>query len=276
MSSPILQAEISSQVPKARAIPAASASSSTQSPHELELPLQQDTVVPLRGYNRLMVSTMTASLQIPHMVYSDEINLNKFLQYKAEQQSENIEVNERLSFLPLTIKAASKALERFPLLNASYHGGKNEITLWKNHNIGVAMDTPRGLIVPVLKHCQDKSIPQLTQELKRLKEAAANGTVDADDLKGATFTISNIGAIGAGGKFMSPVVTPPQVAIGAIGKIERLPRFVRNTMEVEEAHICAISWGGDHRVVDGATMARFHTQWKAYVEDPVRLLMEMK
>ncbi|KAL3904242.1 MAG: hypothetical protein SGARI_005009, partial [Bacillariaceae sp.] len=123
---------------------------------------------------------------------------------------------------------------------------------------------------------QHKSIPQLTQELQQLKEAAAQGAVDSEDLKGATFTLSNIGAIGNGGKAMSPVVTPPQVAIGAIGKIERLPRFVGNSMEVEEAHICTVSWGGDHRVVDGATMARFHTQWKKYMEDPVRLLMEMR
>ncbi|KAL3904244.1 MAG: hypothetical protein SGILL_010144 [Bacillariaceae sp.] len=250
--------------------------STQNSRNELNLPLQQDRVVPLRGYNRLMVSAMTASLQIPHMVYSDEFNLSKFLKYKAEQQREELDASERLSFLPLVIKAASKALERYPLLNASFDAQANEITMWRDHNIGVAMDTPRGLIVPVLKHCQDKSIPQLTQELMRLKQAVGTGTVDAEDLKGATFTISNIGAIGAGGKFMSPVVTPPQVAIGAIGKTERLPRFVGSSMEVEEAHICTVSWGGDHRCVDGATMARFHTQWKKYMEDPVRLLMEMK
>ena len=131
------------------------------------------------------------------------------------------------------------------------------------------MDTPYGLIVPVLKLCQEKSIAELTTELQQLKMAAAQRTVDAED------SISNIGAIGAGGKYMSPVVTPTQVAIGANGRIERLPRFVGNTMDVEEAYICFISWGGDHRVVDGATMARFHTQWKEYImEDPLRLLLD--
>jgi 2-oxoisovalerate dehydrogenase E2 component (dihydrolipoyl transacylase) len=246
---------------------------------QIELPLVQDTVLPLRGYNRLMAATMTSSLQIPHMVYSDEVNLNKFLQYKNEQQQQQQQPHQqkRLAFLPLAVKSASKALERYPLLNSSFDAETNQITLWSDHNIGIAMDTPRGLIVPVLKRCQDKSIPQLAQELQRLKEAAVQGTVDAEDLKGATFTLSNIGAIGAGGTYMSPVVTPPQVAIGAIGKIQRLPRFVsKDSMEVEEAHICVISWGGDHRVVDGATLARFHTQWKEYMEDPVRLLMEMK
>jgi 2-oxoisovalerate dehydrogenase E2 component (dihydrolipoyl transacylase) len=251
------------------------ASASTSTADHTSLPLQQDTVVPLRGYNRLMASTMTASLEIPHMMYSDEVNLNKFFKYKAEQKH-NQDPRMRLALLPLTIKAVSKALEHYPLLNASFDSSNTQVTMWKDHNIGIAMDTPRGLIVPVLKRCQDKSIPQLTEELQRLKEAAAQGTVDAEDLKGATFTLSNIGAIGAGGKYMCPVVTPPQVAIGAIGKIERLPRFVGDTMEVEEAHICVISWGGDHRVVDGATLARFHTRWKEYMEDPVRLVMEMK
>jgi 2-oxoisovalerate dehydrogenase E2 component (dihydrolipoyl transacylase) len=237
--------------------------------------LEQDTIIPLRGYNRLMAATMTASLEIPHMMFSDEVNLNKFFQYKAFQKQQD-DPTKRLAFLPLCIKAASKALEHYPLLNSSFDSTNNQVTLWKDHNIGIAMDTPHGLIVPVLKRCQDKSIPELTEELQRLKMAASQRTVDADDLKGATFTLSNIGAIGAGGKYMCPVVTPPQVAIGAIGKIERLPRFVGNTMDVEEAHICVISWGGDHRVVDGATMARFHTQWKEYMEDPIRLVMAMK
>mmetsp|Transcript_1219 Transcript_1219/g.2195 ORF Transcript_1219/g.2195 Transcript_1219/m.2195 type:complete len:224 (+) Transcript_1219:498-1169(+) len=223
-----------------------------------------------------MASTMTASLQIPHMVYSDEINLNRFLKYKAEQQQHQASF-KKLAFLPLAIKAASKALEKYPLLNASYDAESSQVTLWKDQNIGIAMDTPRGLIVPVVKQCQDKSLPELAEELQRLKDAAAQGTVDAEDLKGATFTLSNIGAIGGGGTYMSPVVTPPQVAIGALGKIQRLPRFVSNDgLQVEEANICVISWGGDHRVVDGATMARFHTQWKEYMEDPVRLLMELK
>lgn len=247
----------------------------SSSQDQAALPLQQDTVIPLRGYNRLMASTMTASLEIPHMMYSDEINLNKFFQQKAAQKKAS-DPRTRLGFLPLTIKAASKALERYPMLNASFDPINSQVTLWKDHNIGIAMDTPRGLLVPVLKQCQDKSIPELTEEIQRLKEAAAQGTVDAEDLKGATFTLSNIGAIGAGGKYMCPVVTPPQVAIGAIGKVERLPRFVGDTMEVEEAHICVISWGGDHRVVDGATMARFHAKWKEFMEDPVRLMMEMK
>ena len=264
--------------------PSSSSSSSKliTSMDQATLPLQEDTTLEIRGYNRLMVQTMTASLQIPHMVYADEINVNQLLAYKKQ-----------LPFLPFIIKAVSQSLHKYPLLNASFFDNNqgsssnpknSSITLFRNHNIGIAMDTPRGLIVPVIRHVQEKSIVEIAAELKRLKELATQGTVPSEDLQGATFTLSNIGAIGGGGTYMSPIITPPQVAIGAIGQIQRLPRFANNnndnsentSRQVEEAHICTISWGGDHRVVDGATLARFHTQWKGYMQNPISLVQEMK
>ena len=249
---------------------------------ELDYPLREDAIVPLRGYNRIMAKTMTASLKIPHMIYSDEINLNRFVRYKMEHQQHADQ--KKLVFLPLAIKAASKALEKYPWLNASFDEEKQEATLWKDHNIGIAMDTPRGLIVPVLKHCQVKTLPEIAEELKRLKDSATcrGGELPSSDLQGATFTLSNVGAIGGGGTYMSPIITPPQVAIGAMGQIQRLPRFVATSQDstasqkVEEAHICAVSWAADHRVVDGATVARFHKSWKEYMEDPIRLLLELQ
>lgn len=251
----------------------------------------ENTVVPLQGYNRIMADTMAASLQIPHMVYSDEINLNQFVRYKMEQQRLDHhnpplpENSKKLLFLPLAIKAASKALGEYPWLNASFDAAKHEATLWKDHNIGIAMDTPRGLIVPVIKKCQNKSLPELAEELKRLKASVmeGGGGLQAEDLRGATFTLSNVGAIGGGGTYMSPIITPPQVAIGALGQIRRLPRFVTpsstdpaESQTIEEAHICAVSWAADHRVVDGATVARFHKSFKEYMEDPIRLLLELR
>jgi 2-oxoisovalerate dehydrogenase E2 component (dihydrolipoyl transacylase) len=231
------------------------------------LPLEEDTVMEIRGYNRLMVQSMTASLQIPHMVYADEINVTSLrTQYKSH-----------LPFLPYCIKAASMALSKYPLLNASFDADANRIMLWADHNIGIAMDTPRGLIVPVVKQVQNKSLAEIASELRRLKEFAKDGSVPAEDLQGASFTLSNIGAIGGGGTYMSPIITSPQVAIGALGQVQRVPRFVsENSTEVYEAHIVNVSWGGDHRVVDGATMARFHTQWKEYLQNPICLIQEMK
>jgi 2-oxoisovalerate dehydrogenase E2 component (dihydrolipoyl transacylase) len=234
---------------------------------QAQLPLQADTAMEIRGYNRLMVQSMTASLQIPHMVYADEINITGLrTQYKSN-----------LPFLPYCIKAASMALSKYPLLNASFDADANRVMLWADHNIGIAMDTPRGLIVPVIKQVQNKSLVEIASELRRLKDNAKDGSLPKEDLQGATFTLSNIGAIGGGGTYMSPIVTSPQVAIGALGQTQRVPRFVsEDSTEVYEAHIINVSWGGDHRVVDGATMARFHTQWKQYLEDPICLIQEMK
>ena len=107
-----------------------------------------------------------------------------------------------------------------------------------------------------------------------MQEAAKEGSLSEDDITGVAFSLSDIGAIG--GTYMSPIVAPPQVAIGAIGKIQRLPRFVGDSNEVEEANIMQISWGGDHRVVDGATMARFSNQWKVYLERPMTITFSMQ
>jgi 2-oxoisovalerate dehydrogenase E2 component (dihydrolipoyl transacylase) len=237
----------------------------------LVLPLQQDTTVPLRGYSRLMVQTMTASLQVPHMVYCDEVDMSRVKTLKKACG---------ISILPFAIKAVSTALHQYPQLNATYNAEDMSVTYHAAHNIGIAMDTPRGLVVPVIFNCQFKSIADIAADMERFKAVVTSGSCkfDAADLQNATFTLSNIGAIGSGGTTMSPIVTPPQVAIGAMGKIQRLPRFANDntSMEVIEAHIMSMSWGGDHRVVDGATMARFHTMWKEYMEQPMKLLANLK
>jgi 2-oxoisovalerate dehydrogenase E2 component (dihydrolipoyl transacylase) len=243
---------------------------SSNSSTGLVLPLQQDTTVPLRGYSRLMVQSMTASLQVPHMVYCDEVDMSRVKTLKKACG---------ISILPFAIKAVSTALHHYPQLNATYNAEAMSVTYHAAHNIGIAMDTPRGLVVPVLFNCQSKSIADIAADLERFKAVVTSGSCkfDASDLQNATFTLSNIGAIGSGGTTMSPIVTPPQVAIGAMGKIQRLPRFVNDSsMEVMEAHIMSMSWGGDHRVVDGATMARFHTMWKEYMEQPMKLLANLK
>lgn len=237
-------------------------------PTQSQTTLVQDETVPIRGYNRLMVKTMTESLSIPQMCYSDEINMNQVLQARTSAVD-----GIKLSVLPFAIKAASLAICDYPVLNSSLNLEEMTVTYHANHNIGVAMDTPRGLAVPVVKACQNLSILEIAQELHRLKEAASEGNLNEADISGATFTMSNIGAIG--GTYMSPIVAAPQVAIGAMGKIQRIPRYNVDN-EVEEVNILQISWGGDHRVVDGATMARFSNRWKGLMENPMSMVFRMK
>jgi 2-oxoisovalerate dehydrogenase E2 component (dihydrolipoyl transacylase) len=114
---------------------------------------------------------------------------------------------------------------------------------------------------------------EIAHELTRLQQVGAAGKLSPDDLTGGTFSLSNIGSIG--GTYMSPVIMVPQVAIGAIGKIQTLPRFDANN-NVKPTKIMQVSWSGDHRVIDGATMARFSTMWKNFLENPVSMLMEFK
>ena len=246
----------------------------TSSAGEPVLATEEDTVVPIRGYNRLMVKSMTESLQVPQMCYSDEVNMNALKLCREELKPLAASQGVKLSYLPLLIKAASLAIADYPVLNSSINVEDFTLTYHNDHNIGVAMDSPRGLVVPVIKKCQSLSILDIARELTRLQEAAKEGSLYEDDISGVTFSLSNIGAIG--GTYMSPIVAPPQVAIGAIGKIQRLPRFVGDSNEVEEANIMQISWGGDHRVVDGATLARFSNQWKVYLERPMTMTFSMK
>mmetsp|Transcript_10202 Transcript_10202/g.14261 ORF Transcript_10202/g.14261 Transcript_10202/m.14261 type:complete len:560 (-) Transcript_10202:443-2122(-) len=240
---------------------------------------KEDEVVPIRGYHRLMIKTMELSLSIPHMTYSDEINMTALKQFRhALKQKQH-----RISYLPFMIKAASLSLNEYPILNSSLtktagSEGKAEelmLTYHKSHDIGVAMDSPRGLVVPVIRDCGHLSIVEISEELLRLQSLASEGSLSEQDISNPTFTLSNIGSIG--GTYMSPIVVPPTVAIGAMGKIQRLPRFIDNdTDEVEAVDIMQISWGGDHRVIDGATMAKFSNLWKDYLEDPLSMLLYMK
>ena len=229
---------------------------------------EEDQVVTLKGYNRLMIQTMSASLNIPHMGYTDEFNLTKLASYRQE-------LSPKVSMLAFFIKATSLALKEYPMINASWKDvDKGEVTVWASHNIGVAMDTPRGLVVPVVFDCQNKCLLEIEDNLRTLKETGAAGKLTVEHLKGATFSLSNIGSLG-GGTYMNPLIVPPQAGIGAMGTVQTLPRF-DDGGNVIAAKIMPISWAGDHRMIDGATLARFSNLCKQYLENPVQMMVSLK
>ena len=147
------------------------------------------------------------------------------------------------------------------------------ITYKADHNIGVAMDTPQGLLVPNIKKIQQLTVFDIAEELNRLQDLGLRGKLGEADLKEGTFSLSNIGSIG--GTYAKPVIMPPQVAIGALGKIQKLPRFDAND-NVVKAHIMNVSWSADHRVIDGATMARFSNMMKTYIEKPSSMIFDLR
>ncbi|GAB6031651.1 hypothetical protein CHUAL_009410 [Chamberlinius hualienensis] len=233
----------------------------------------KDYTEPIKGFKKAMVKTMTASLKIPHFGYADELDLTELVKVRENIKDKFLQQGIKISFMPFFIKAASLALLRFPILNSSVDEKCENITFKASHNIGIAMDTSQGLIVPNIKNVQTLSIVEIAQELNRLMELGLKGQIGTAEITNGTFTLSNIGMIG--GTYLKPVILPPEVAIGAIGKIQVLPRF-DDKGNVIKGHIMQVSWSADHRIIDGATMARFSTLWKSYLERPLLMIMNLK
>lgn len=251
-------------------------------------PLVEDKVVPIRGVQRLMVKSMQQANEVQHLTLGEEISMNKLVQSRKELKSVAKEQGLKLSYMPFLIKAASLALHKYPALNATVNAEVSEIRQHSSHNIGVAMDTPMGLVVPVIHNVQNKSLFEITADLMHLQEKASSGKLGEQDLKGGTFTLSNIGSIA--GTYATPVLVVPQVSIGAFGRMQTVPRYVnkktgqmasmedieKGYAEVEPHHIMNVSWSADHRVVDGASVAKFSNAWKSMIENPLMLLSVMK
>ncbi|XP_034529580.1 lipoamide acyltransferase component of branched-chain alpha-keto acid dehydrogenase complex, mitochondrial [Notolabrus celidotus] len=233
----------------------------------------KDVTEPLKGFHKAMVRTMTAALKIPHFGYCDEVDLSRLVALRAELKSTADARGVKLSYMPFFIKAASLGLLHFPILNASLDEGCQNITYKASHNIGLAMDTSQGLLVPNVKNVQLLSVFEIAQELNRLQVLGTAGQLGTNELTGGTFTLSNIGSIG--GTYAKPVILPPEVAIGALGKIQVLPRFDAGG-QVVRAHIMNVSWSADHRIIDGATMCRFSNLWREYLENPATMVLDLK
>ncbi|XP_066503621.1 lipoamide acyltransferase component of branched-chain alpha-keto acid dehydrogenase complex, mitochondrial [Hoplias malabaricus] len=233
----------------------------------------KDHTEPLKGFQKAMVKTMTAALKIPHFGYKDEVDVTQLVHLRAELKGVAESRGVKLSYMPFFIKAASLGLLHFPILNSSVDEGCQNITYKAAHNIGLAMDTPQGLLVPNVKNVQMLSVFDIALELNRLQSLGASGQLGTAELTGGTFTLSNIGSIG--GTYAKPVILPPEVAIGALGKLQVLPRFNAQD-EVMKAHIMNVSWSADHRIIDGATMCRFSNLWKFYLENPASMILDLK
>lgn len=233
----------------------------------------EDRTEPIKGIRKVMMKTMTASLAIPHFGYMDEIILDELVRLKKYSQGPFQSRGVKLTYMPMFIKATSMALSHFAILNSSVDSQCKNLTYKGSHNIGVAMDTQQGLLVPNVKNVQNKSIFDIAIELNRLHALGLSGKISTDDLTGGTFSLSNIGSLG--GTYAKAVIMPPEVAIGAIGRIQEVPRFDKDG-NIYKAHVVGVSWSADHRVIEGATMARFSNLWKSYLENPASMLIDLR
>lgn len=220
-----------------------------------------------------MVNTMVKANSVPSFVYSDEIEVDAMNAMRGLLKPMAEKRGIKCSNLPFIIKATSLALNEYPMLNAHVNDDCSEVTHRASHNIGIAVDTPRGLLVPNIKNVQNMSILQIAQEVNRLAALGQQAKLGTADLTGGTFTLSNIGAIG--GTYCVPLIVCPEVMIGALGKFQKVPRF-NEKMEVVPTTIMNVGWTADHRVLDGATVARFSNLWKSYIENPALMLGDLK
>jgi pyruvate dehydrogenase E2 component (dihydrolipoamide acetyltransferase) len=227
--------------------------------------------IPLRGVRRSIAKAMVKSkYTAPHVTTMDEADVTELWKIREKEKRAAEKKGIKLTILPFIIKAVLAGLKEHPYVNATLDDENEEIVLKKYYNIGVATDTPEGLMVPVVKNAADKSILQLAEELTQLAEKARNRTIDLADLKGGTFTITNYGALG--GIYGTPIINHPEVAILGTGKIKDTPVARDGKIEIRKILFLALSF--DHRVVDGAEAARFLNTVIARLEDPDLILLE--
>jgi pyruvate dehydrogenase E2 component (dihydrolipoamide acetyltransferase) len=227
--------------------------------------------IPLRGVRRSIAKAMVKSkYTAPHVSAMDEADVTELWQIREKEKKVAESKGIRLTILPFIIKAVIAGLTEHPYLNATLDDENEEIILKKYFNIGLATDTPEGLMVPVVKNAKEKSIFELAKELTQLAEKARNRTIDLADLKGGTFTITNYGAVR--GIYGTPIINYPEVAILGIGRIQEKPVVRDGKVVVRRILPLALSF--DHRVVDGAEAARFLNTVIARLEDPNLILLE--
>jgi 2-oxoisovalerate dehydrogenase E2 component (dihydrolipoyl transacylase) len=227
-------------------------------------------VEPIRGIQAAMAKHMMHSVfTVPHFSVSEEIEMDKLIDARSQLKASFEKEGVKLSFMPFFIKAMSLALEKFPIINSQINSDCSEVTYFDDHNIGLAVDSKIGLVVPNIKGVQNLSLLEVAKKSNELVDLARQGRLSSADLKGGTISISNIGVLG--GTVATPVINAPESAIVALGKIQRLPRFDESDA-VKAVNIMHVSWSGDHRIIDGATMVRFNNLWKSYLENPITML----
>ncbi|GAA4012765.1 dihydrolipoamide acetyltransferase family protein [Sphingomonas swuensis] len=231
-------------------------------------PLRQDEQIKVVGLRRKIAENMQAAKRrIPHFALVEEFDVTALEETRAMMNRDRGS-NPKLTLLPFLITALSKALADFPMINATYDDEANVITRHGSVHMGMAAQTPNGLMVPVIRNAERLSVWQLASEVARLSDAAKTGKATREELSNPTFTISSLGPMG--GITSTPVISPPQVATIAVNKVEEKVVPVNGELEIRKRMNLSLSC--DHRVVDGWDAATFLQALKPLIENPLRLL----
>ncbi len=234
--------------------------------------------LPKDGVRRVKISKLrqaiaksmnTANTLIPSTTLMDEFDVSKLVEFRASQKDKLLEKGVKLTYLPFIVKAVTMAIQEFPVFNASFDHETEEIVYKDFINIGLAVDTPDGLIVPNVKNADKKSIVTLAKEIETLGAATRNRTVKLEDLSNGTFSITNYGTTGI--KLGTPVIKHPEVAILGVGSIYKKPIVENNQIVIRD--VLPLSLTIDHRIIDGADGGRFLLKVKELLADPMQIFL---
>ncbi|MDC7225473.1 MAG: 2-oxo acid dehydrogenase subunit E2 [Spirochaetales bacterium] len=225
--------------------------------------LGQDEVIPLTRIQKIAGPRLTESIRnIPHVTQFDKSDVTELEIFRKT-------LDEKISILPFVIKAVTAALQKYPKFNSSLDPDKQEITLHKYYNIGIAVNTDAGLMVPVIKDADKKGALAINAELKALAERARSGKSESEDLTEATFSVSSLGGIG--GTAFTPIINPPEAAILGLSKISKEPVWDGEAFIPRDVLPLSLSY--DHRIVDGAEAAEFTAYLAVLLSDLRRILL---
>jgi pyruvate dehydrogenase E2 component (dihydrolipoamide acetyltransferase) len=221
------------------------------------------------GIKHLMAEKMTQShLEIPPFSYFDQADATRLVQLKSTVSEEARKEKHVVTYMAFFIRGLSLLIKQYPLINSSF--SDTHVIQHTSHHIGIAMNTPQGLIVPVLKDVQNRSLRDIIIAYEELVEKAKENKLLPSDMKGATITITNFGAVGGSGVYATPIINPPEVAILGVARIHKEPAEYHG--EVALRDMLHLSWSFDHRVIDGALAANVSKGFVKLIENPAELL----
>lgn len=230
-----------------------------------------DTIEPIVGIPRLMAEKMAQSEQnAVHFSYFEQIDATRLVQLRENVKKQAALENIRLTYMPFFIRALSLSCKQYPKINSSIDMDNHELIIHKQQNIGIAINTGHGLIVPVMRGVQDMSLEEIIKEFDKLKAAALSHKLSSQDMKGSTISISNFGVLGGGGMWATPVINYPEVAILAVARIQKRPIVKNEELLVRDT--LNLSWSFDHRIVDGDMAASFSHYYGSLLQNPAALV----
>jgi pyruvate dehydrogenase E2 component (dihydrolipoamide acetyltransferase) len=257
-------------IPAARGAGGSSGTGHLEAPRATPAGLEER--VPFAGLRRRIAQKMALSTRTAaHFTFVEECDVSELRALRERLKGAAEARGVRLSFLPFIVKAVVASLKKHPILNATLDEANGEIVLRKHYDIGIATATEAGLMVPVVKDADRKSIPDIAREIERLSDEARTGKAKREDLKGSTFTITSLGA--RGGLFATPIINFPEVAILGVHQMKERPVVREGNIVI--GHVMLLSLSFDHRVVDGHVGAAFAYDVIGYLEHPEQLFFEM-